>query len=264
LIQPSGNQKGNHMSVQNGAFTRTNLGAGDGSNHPRFFVDQVQDMVASERAGRPIFRDEERVEIIMPGNPHTRPVARVTEEHKQRWPREYAAFKDGLELAPDGTPLEEWPILKRSQVMELKALGFKTVEHIRDMDDLAIQRIGMGGRRLKDMAAVFLDDADRVALTNQLAAENQRKDEEIAALRQQISEMGTQMEARFAELQSMRNAPSPLATVIPGMADPVEQARQGQQQEAAPSSLDAIAAPRRRGRPALPRDAAGNVIREAS
>jgi hypothetical protein len=265
LIQPSGNQKGNYMSVQNGAFTRTNLGAGDGSNHPRFFLDQVQDMVASEKAGRAIFRDEERVEIIMPGNPHTRPVARVTDEHRQRWPREYAAFREGIELAPDGTPLEEWSILKRSQVMELKALGFKTVEHIRDMDDLAVQRIGMGGRRLKEMAGVFLDDADRVALTNRLAADNERKDEEIAALRRQIAEMGAQVEARFAELQAVRNAPPEIATMIPGMADPVEQARQAQPTEAAaPSSLDSIATPRRRGRPALPRDAAGNVIREAS
>lgn len=253
------------MSVQNGAFTRTNLGAGDGSNHPRFFVDQVQDHVASEKAGRPIFRDEERVEIIMPGNPHTRPVARVTDEHRQRWPREYAAFRDGIELSPDGTPLEEWPILKRSQVMELKALGFKTVEHIRDMDDLAIQRIGMGGRRLKEMAGVFLDDADRVALTNQLASENERKDEEIAALRRQIAEMGAQVEARFAELQTVRNAAPALQTTIPGMSDPMEQARQAQQSESAPSSLDNLAAPRARpGRPKLPRDAAGNVIREAS
>lgn len=253
------------MSVPNGAFTRTNLGSGDGSNHPRFFVDQVHDHVASEKAGRPIFRDEERVEIIMPGNPHTRPVARVTDEHRQRWPREYAAFRDGIELSPDGTPLEEWPILKKSQVMELKALGFKTVEHVREMDDLAIQRIGMGGRRLKDMASVFLDDADRVALTNQLASENERKDEEIAALRRQIAEMGAQVEARFAELQTVRNAAPALQTTIPGMNDPMEQARQAQHVETGPSSLDNLAAPRTRpGRPRLPRDAAGNVIREAS
>src|ERR1700761_896744 len=155
------------MSVANGASTRTNLGMGDGSTHPRFFVDQVQDPVASEREGRPIYRDEERVEIIMPGNPHTRPVARVSREHQERWPKEYAAFKEGIEVSPDGTPLEEWSILKRSQVMELKGLGFKTVEHIRDMDDHAVQRIGMGGRNLKQAAEVFLDDANRVALTSQ-------------------------------------------------------------------------------------------------
>lgn len=229
------------MSVANATYTRTNLGQGDGSNHPRFFVDQVQDMVASENAGRPIFREEERVEIIMPGNPHTRPVARVTDEHRQRWPREYEAFKAGLEVSPDGTPLEEWPILKRSQVMELKALGFKTVEHVRDMDDLAIQRIGMGGRRLKELAAGFLDDADRVASQTKLSAENERLTEQVAALTRQVAEMGELSQRTFAELQAMKNAPHPLATHIPGMSDPIGLAAQGGQREApAASSLDEI------------------------
>lgn len=230
------------MSVPNGTYTRTNLGQGDGSNHPRFFVDQVQDMVASENAGRPIFREEERVEIIMPGNPHTRPVARVTEEHKQRWPREYEAFKAGLEISPDGTPLEEWPILKRSQVMELKALGFKTVEHVRDMDDLAIQRIGMGGRRLKELASGFLNDADRIASETRLSAENERLTEEVAVLRRQVTEMGELSRRTFDELQLMKNTPHPLATHIPGMADPVALAAQagGLQQAPAASSLDDI------------------------
>jgi hypothetical protein len=242
------------MSVANGSYTRSNLGQGDGSNHPRFFIDSVQDMVASENQGRPIFRDEERVEIIMPGNPHTRPVARVTEEHKQRWPREYAAFKAGIEVSPDGTPLEEWSILKRSQVLELKALGFKTVEHVRDMDDHAIQRIGMGGRNLKQAADAFLDDANRVALTSKLAAENDRKDAEIAALRLQVEEMGELTQRTFAELQAMKNAPNPLATNIPGMSDPVEMAKAGRQVSVVTSSLDNIGS--RRGRRTTPRDEA--------
>lgn len=251
------------MSVVNGTYTRTNLGQQDGSNHPRFFVESVQDIVASEAQGRPIFRDEERVEIIMPGNPHTRPVAKVSDEHRQRWPKEYEAFKAGMEISPDGTPLEEWSILKRSQVLELKALGFKTVEHVRDMDDLAVQRIGMGGRRLKEAADIFLDDANRVALESRLSADNDRKDAEIASLRRQVEEMGKQMETRFGELQVLRDAPSPLASNIPGMHDPVELAKRSQTAPVAASSLDSIGTPRKGGRPPMPRDAEGKIIRSA-
>jgi hypothetical protein len=58
------------------------------------------------------------------------------------------------------------------------------------MDDLAIQRIGMGGRRLKDIAAVFSTMPTAIALTNRLAAENERKDERIAILESQIKELG--------------------------------------------------------------------------
>jgi hypothetical protein len=251
------------MSVANGSYTRTNLGQTDGNNHPRFFLESVQDVVASETQGRPIFRDEERVEIIMPGNPNTRPVARVTDEHKQRWPKEYEAFRQGMEVSPDGTPLEEWSILKRSQVLELKALGFKTVEHIRDMDDLAIQRIGMGGRRLKEAADIFLDDANRVALESRLSADNERKDAEIAALRRQVEEMAALTQQTFSELQTLKNTPSPLATNIPGMSDPVEMAKAVQQQPVAASSLDSIGTRRKGGRPAMPRDTEGKIIRSA-
>jgi len=250
------------MAVANGSYTRTNLGPQDSSNYPRFFVDQVQDMVASENQGRAIFFDKERVEIIMPGNPHTRPVANVTDEHRQRWPKEYEAFKAGLEISLEGTPLEEWPILKRSQVLELKALGFKTVEHIRDMDDLAIQRIGMGGRRLKEIAAGFLDDAERMALTTRITAENERLENEVVALRRQVEEMGALTHQNFAELQTMKNTQPALATNIPGMSDPIEQAKVGRQEPVAASSLDNIGQ-RKGGRPPLPRDANGNIIRDA-
>jgi hypothetical protein len=231
--------------LSNGSYDR-NYGAPAGGAYPRFFVDQVQDMVASEQQGRPIYREEERVEIIMPGNAQTRFVAKVNREYTERWPKEYAAFKDGIEISPDGTPLEEWPILKRSQVLELKALGFKTVEHVRDMDDHAIQRIGMGGRVLRDNAIAFLDDAARIAMTSQLAAENERKDERIAALERQVSELGALVEQKFGELQTMRNAPSALATHIPGMSDPMEQARQAAPQEVVSSSLDSLGSRRSR------------------
>ena len=233
------------MALANGSYDR-NYGAPSTGVYPRFFVDQVQDVVASEQQGRPIFRDEERVEIIMPGNAQTRFVARVNREHTERWPKEYEAFRAGIEVSPEGTPLEEWPILKRSQVLELKALGFKTVEHVRDMSDHAIQRVGMGGRALKDRALIFLDDAERIAATTRLSAENERKDAEIAALRAQVTQMGQLMEQKFAELQLMKDAPNPLATHIPGMHDPVGQAQQAVHHEVAPSSLDGLAAPRRR------------------
>lgn len=239
------------MSVSNGTYTRTNLGQADG-NYPIFEAVSVQDNVASEREGRAIFRDEERVMIMMPGNPNTRHVARVSEEHRQRWPREYEAFKQGLEISPEGTPIEEWAILGKSQINELKALGFKTVEHVRNMDDLAIQRIGMGGRRLKELAVAFLDDAERMALSTKLSAENERLKEQVDTLARQVMEMGELSKATFAELQTMKNAPSPLLTHIPGLHDPIGMAAQagGQQQAPAASSLDNIGASARSRRAA--------------
>lgn len=250
------------MSVQNGAYTRTNLGQGDGSNFPQFYLQSVQDHAASEMQGRAIFREEEWVNIIMPGNPTTRPVFKVNNEHRERWPKEYAAFKDGIELSPEGTPLEEWPILRKPQVLELKALGFKTVEHIRDMDDLAIQRIGMGGRILKERAIAFLDDAERIASNTKLSAENERLHAEVARLTSTVDQLGQRMESLFAEGQANKDALPAIATMIPGMHDPVSMAAQAAPRApAAPSSLDGLA--KRKGRAPMPRDAQGNIIRSA-
>lgn len=235
------------MSVQNGAFTRTNsFGPGQETIFPRFYLDQVEDQVASANSGRPIFRDEERVEIIMPGNPHTRPVHRVTDEHKQRWPKQYEAFKKGIELSPDGTPLEEWPRLKRSQVLELKGLGFTTVEQVAAMDDHAVQRIGIGGRQIRELAAAFLDDAERCRLTEQLSSESERKDMRIATLENQLKEMGNKLNELFARQQTVLDAPNAIESYVPGQHDPMERAKvppvsSGQ------SSLGDIAGPRKRG-----------------
>ena len=233
--------------LNNGAFTRTN-GAASSQNYPRFHMESVQDEAASEREGRPIFRDEERVEIIMPGNPHTRPIARVTAEHKQQWPDEYAKFKSGQDMALTGTPLEQWPMLKKSQVMELKSLGFITVEQVGTMDDLAMQRF-MGGRRMRDLARAFLDDAEAGKQLAQATADNDRKDAELAQLRQQVEQMRSMVDSMHGELQGLKNAPSPIATHIPGLLDPMEQLRQGHAPApAVHSALESLPEPRRRGR----------------
>jgi hypothetical protein len=208
------------MSVSNGQFTRTNsFGHGAERNYPHFFLEAVEDQLASVEAGRPIFRDEERVEIIMPGNPYTRPVQRVTDEHRERWPKEYQAFKAGHAIATDGTPLEQWPRLKRSQVLELKALGFQTVEHVAAMDDHAVQRAGMGSRHLRELAKAFLDDAVHAAAVERLADANARKDAELGGLRRQLAELGHALEAVHAELRAKQSAPPAAPAIGPGEAE---------------------------------------------
>ncbi len=99
------------MSIANATYTRsTSLAPNQARNYPRFFIETMRDENASRQNGREMFRDEERVEIVMPGNPYTRPVMRVTDEHRQIWPKQYEAFKAGQEIAIDGTPLEAWAL----------------------------------------------------------------------------------------------------------------------------------------------------------
>src|ERR1700678_3614631 len=109
-----------------GTYTRPKGGA-PSSSFPRFHMEAIEDPIASAAAGRPIYREEERVEIIMPGNPNA-PVFRVTDDHRAEWPDYYERFRKGLDFAVSGTPLEQWPVLGRKHVLELKAMDLHTVE----------------------------------------------------------------------------------------------------------------------------------------
>lgn len=241
------------MSVQNGEYTRTNsFGADGGRIIPRFYVNSVQDPIATQREGRPIFFDREEVELITPGNPYNIPVEVVNDSHRQRWPEQYKAFKAGNEMSTTGTPLEQWPILKPAQVRELKALNLFTVEHVRDMSDHTIQRIPMGGRRLKAQAEAYLDDAEHQALLSKTIADNEKKDQRISELESKVTELGTLLNNIHGQMQAMKDAPSPVATFVPGMADPAQQFAQAQAQPGAASSLDNLPEPARR-RPGRPR-----------
>jgi hypothetical protein len=202
------------MSIANATYTRsTSLAANEARNYPRFFLETVRDDHSSRHHGREIFREEERVEIIMPGNPYTRPIMRVTEEHRQAWPKQYEAFKAGQEIAAEGTPLEAWARVRPKQLHELKALGFRTIEQIAMMDDQAAGRVGTGGQELRRVAKAFLNDAARMVAVERLAAENDAKNAEIEDLRLKLHGLEQTME-RIAASKEPAEAPRVLPSSL--------------------------------------------------
>lgn len=226
-------------------YTRT-FETGAGESYPRFYMESIKDMLASEANGRPIFNDVEMVQILMPANRLLSPTHKVTDVDRQRWPEAYRAFRDGEEMATNGTPLEHWPALSRAQVHEFKGMHIRTVEDVAKMADSAAQQIPFG-MRFRDAAAAYLDTAAETALTLKLSAENDRMAGDLAGLQRQNEELKAQMNQMWAELQAMRSAPNPLLSQV--IADPYEQARNGRPVEAGHSSFENFTAPKRRGRP---------------
>ncbi len=242
------------------AYTRSWAGSEAAPNgiRPRFYMEPVQDPLATAREGRPIFHDEERVELFMPGNQYNVPVLKVDDEHRNRWPREYEAFRKGVEIAPEGTPLEEWPILQRAMVMELKALGLRVVEDIATLSDQGTQR-AMGLMGLRAKARAFLDDAEAGALSNALMKENDELKVELARLNKKVEENDVAMQRMYGELLALKNQPNAIAGTAPMNLDPVEAMRmqQGAPEVRAPaqSSLAAFADERQRPRRGQPQPA---------
>jgi hypothetical protein len=208
----------------NAQYSRT-YGAPAANVRAEFFMDTVEDRRASIDAGRPVFREIESVKVIIPGLIASVVVHRVNEEHRQRWPEQYAAFKAGQDPVLNGTPLEEWPILNKAAISELRHAQIRTVEELAALSDIAVQGIGMGGQVLRERARGWLDDAQHEAFTNRLLHDNDLLRSEVGALKTQNEELSrhlTLVSARIGALEERRGG---FATLVPGEADPFERAK---------------------------------------
>lgn len=128
--------------------------AADGKLHVRFFTKPIIDTDASQKAGRPIYRDRDMVEIMAPGNKHNIVVRPVRDSDRMRFTRQYQQFKSGAEQII-GTPLGLAPFLLPSQVEELAFFKVRTIEQLSEMND-GIASNMMGGYRLKQQAKDWL------------------------------------------------------------------------------------------------------------
>ena len=154
---------------------------------PRFYSEPVQNKAASEKEGRPIYDDREFVEVRFPGDRLSVFVDYVKDEHRERWPEAYAAFKRGELKAASGTPLEHWPQLSRSRVAELKAAGVLSVEELAGVTDNLLPKLGMNSRVEREQARAFLETAKGGSGVSQLVAENASMREQLETMQRQIA-----------------------------------------------------------------------------
>jgi hypothetical protein len=215
------------------------------STRPRFFMQAIKDELATAKEGRPIYVEIEMIERFMPSVAQwTIPVNKVTDADRAEFPRQYEAFKQGLEIATEGTPIESWSRLDRAMVEELKAIGLRTVEEIATLDDRGIQRV-MGLPKLRLMARAYLDEAAASALSEALIKENDELKVDVARLNKQVEELGVITQRMHGELLGLKNQPNTIAGVAPMHLDPAEAMRMQQanvqEPRAATSSLAAFA-----------------------
>lgn len=172
---------------------------------PRFYTEPVEMTFKSSQAGRPIFEDREMVEIIIPGDIRSKATEIVNDGHKERWPKEYAAFKRGEEAPLEGTPLRDWPPLTAGRVRELAHFNILTVEQLAEVGDNHLQNLGMGARELREKAKKFLE----VARTGtgpllRLMERADRAEEKVALLESQLAAANV----RIRELEGETHARS--------------------------------------------------------
>jgi hypothetical protein len=179
---------------------------GDGT-HPRFFMEVVQNRARSEADGVPRFDEVEMVEILVPGDRLNSPVQRVSDAHRKRWPRQYAAFKAGQGDSVQGTPIDQLPGMTRAQAEELRYFKILSIEQLAEMPEgLLMKARPMDGRALQDKAKRWIDTAAGAATEERLAAENRAKDEKISSMEAQLADMKRLMDGMQAQLNAQGSA----------------------------------------------------------
>lgn len=170
--------------------------------HVEFVMIPVEDKNATRQEGRPIFNDVEHCRIRWVGDNKRELVEPAHQKflfdkeqrryvtYAEHYHQHYRAFKEGQDQqANSGTPLAEVPFLTQSKRAELRALNIHTLEQLAHLDGPALQRLGMGGRDLKNKAEAFMNAARDSALETRLSEENGALRDQIASLQAQMTEL---------------------------------------------------------------------------
>lgn len=105
-------------------------------------------------------------------------------------------FEESRETPEFGAPIKDWPSVSAAQVKLLLDINVRTIEQLAEANEETVQRIGMGGRALKQKAQAWLDsskDAGKVAA-------------ELDALREEVKALKLRDDEREKELAKLQKA----------------------------------------------------------
>lgn len=161
----------------------------------RFETRPVEHPGRSLEAGTPKYDNVDFIYIRNPGSKDEfcKKASQITDP----WQKQvYTHWKSTQEQPSDGTPVEMVPWLDPALIMELKAIGIKSLEHLANISDMIItkgQILGLGELRKK--AQAYIKAATDGAVVIRLETELADRDRKITDLQNQIMEIGAKFDA---------------------------------------------------------------------
>jgi hypothetical protein len=164
----------------------------------KFYQRAINNEFKSNLEGRPIMEMRDFIIIEVPGDNLTVIDTFAVDEHKKRFPVQWARYQnEKTDGDVEGTLLHDWPILNAAVAAELKHFRFYTVEQIAEASDAQLNTLGMAAGMsplsLRDKAKAFLSSAKGSALVQQQADELRKRDEELSAIKAQLAELTNTM-----------------------------------------------------------------------
>lgn len=194
--------------------------------HLDFEVRAVEDVAASQEAGHWVGKDVIYVKATKPGGTSVfEAVAEnwITQKELQgdpnsdRYRKIYEAYKSGQEEPEFGTPLRNWPNIGPAQIKACNSANVRTVEELAELNDSGLEMLGMGARGLQNKARAYLESAkdhgviaekvgELESRLSDLVGENQRKDDELRAMKAKVDGMeGGELAKDHEQLQKEHN-----------------------------------------------------------
>lgn len=164
-----------------------------------FYTKSIKMEFESEKENRYIGKDVPFIKILYPGDrtkSTDRPakLAYLDGEDRnipldnKRFPHQWEAFSNQQEQVQSGTPLEEWSILSKSEVLELKSVNIHTVDQLAAVPDSAMT--WLGSRELVKKAKAFLAQAKDGGELARLVSENLSLKTDMDFLKEEIKRLG--------------------------------------------------------------------------
>lgn len=183
------------LATLHGSGTNRHVTYGDDSGLLVEFVqDAIEQPFETEKMGRAIYKNCAFLSIIFPGDKTKRTYRPATDEDKRRFASQWSAYEKGEKAIENGTPITQWNYLSKSQALELKHMGFWTVELIANAADSNISGL-IGGNAIRAQAQTFLaatkDDSKFTAMT----AENEKLKVKLAEQNDIIQTLKSRMDA---------------------------------------------------------------------
>jgi hypothetical protein len=184
-------EQGNSLHVTHGDDSRL---------YVEFTNEAIHQTFESEKEGRPIIKDVAHIRIHFPGD-RTKQIFRPVKfeddyqgpADPRRFPKQWAAFMAQAEQIQDGTPVEHWGPLTKSQAMEFKAMHIHTVEQLAGIADNNLN--WLGAREWRDKAIAWLKQADSGKEAVRLQGELEKRDGDIEDLKRQVKELAALVQA---------------------------------------------------------------------
>ncbi len=163
---------------------------GDDNKKFVIFYDQtVQNKARSAEMGRPEYDVVCYVRIQDPGDNLQIAVRPARPDDAQRWPQHFRMYQEGRGTEQPGTPIDLLFPANPELVAMLRHLKITTVQSLAALEGTALQGVGMGAEEFKVKARKYLEMSKEGEAFTKMEGELRKRDDEIAALRQQNTEI---------------------------------------------------------------------------